>query len=67
MEQKQNKDLELAELSKIAETPSEKIHAENDGHDHSHAAGVEAIDTIGWKAHWDLLLALAIIIVLFVL
>lgn len=67
MEQKENKDLELNELSKIADTPSEKEHAENDEHDHAHAAGVEASGTIGWKAHWDLLLALAILIVLLVL
>ncbi len=67
MEQKENRDLELDELSKIDDTPSEKEHAENDGDDHSHAAGVEATDTTGWKAHWDLLLALAILIVLLVL
>lgn len=67
MEQKENKDLELNELSKIADTPSEKEHAADDGHDHSHVAGGDAAGTTGWKAHWDLLLALAILIVLLVL
>lgn len=69
MEQNKNKeegDLQLDELSKIADMPSEKEHAEDDEHDHSHEGG-EAEDTTGWKAHWDLLLALAILIVLLVL
>ncbi|CAN5357386.1 heavy metal translocating P-type ATPase [soil metagenome] len=65
MEQKENKDLELNELSKIDDTP-EKKHTEDDVHDHSHKRG-EAPDTTGWKAHLDLLLALAILIVLLVL
>ncbi len=66
MEQKENKDLELNELSKIDDTPSEKKHTEDDGHDHSHKGGAAA-DATGWKAHWDLLLALAILIVLLIL
>ncbi|MEJ7830897.1 MAG: heavy metal translocating P-type ATPase, partial [Segetibacter sp.] len=57
--------LELDELTKIEDTPSEKEHSANDGHDHSHEGG-EA-DTTGWKAHWDLLLALVILIILLVL
>ncbi len=65
MEQKENKDLELDELSKINDT-AEKKHTEDDVHDHSPKGG-EAPDTTGWKAHWDLLLALAILIVLLVL
>ncbi len=66
MEQKENKDLKLNELSKIDDTPSEKKHTEDDGHDHSHKGGAAA-DATGWKAHWDLLLALAILIVLLIL
>lgn len=61
----QNQDLALHELSKISETPQEKAHAADDGHDHSHAAGAD--DKDGWKAHWDLLLALVILVVLLVL
>lgn len=39
------------------------IHSADDGHDHG---GVEK-DEAGWKTHWDLLLALFILIVLLVL
>lgn len=60
------KDLALHELSKTADSPVEKEHAEHDGHDHSKVAGSDN-DKTGWKAHWDLLLALAILIVLLVL
>lgn len=67
MEQKERKNLQLDELSKVAETTGEKQHAENDGHDHSHAAGNDEKDEAGWRAHWDLLLALAILFVLLVL
>jgi len=58
--------VQLDELTKVTDMPSEKEHAEDDGHDHSHEGG-EAADTTGWKAHWDLLLALAILIILLVL
>ncbi|RYY46188.1 MAG: cadmium-translocating P-type ATPase [Chitinophagaceae bacterium] len=67
MEQKEIKDLQLDELSKVAETPTEKQHAADDGHDHAHAAGNAEKDEAGWKAHWDLLLALAILVVLLIL
>jgi len=60
------KNLALDELSKIANNSEEKAHAEHDGHDHSEAAGTDHDET-GWKAHWDLLLALGILIVLLVL
>ena len=64
---KEGEGLELNELSKIAETPEEKEHAENDGHDHEHAGSGVKKDEAGWKSHWDLLLALLILVVLLVL
>ena len=56
----------------IKETAVAAPHSEHDGHDHSseahrdddgHDHGAEAA---GWKSHWDLLLALAILTVLLV-
>lgn len=41
----------------------EPIHSDDDGHNH----GAENNDGPGWKTHWDLLLALFILIVLLVL
>jgi len=38
------------------------IHTADDGHDH----GPVVKDQPGWKTHWDLLLALSILIVLLV-
>ena len=64
---KGQEDLKLDELSKIAETPEEKAHAENDGHNHSDAGGGAEKDKDGWRSHWDLLLALAILVVLLLL
>ncbi len=64
---KGQKDLKLNELSKIAETPEEKAHVENDGHDHSVVGGGAEHDKDGWRSHWDLLLALAILVVLLLL
>lgn len=66
MESKENKGLQLDELSKIADSPKEKEHSINDGHDHSHAASKDD-DKDGWRAHLDLLLALAILGVLLIL
>ncbi len=59
--------LALEELSKVADNPTEKAHAEDDGHDHAKAGGGIIKDEAGWRSHWDLLLALAILIVLLVL
>lgn len=53
-------DLELHNLEKITDDHAGHDHSEDDEHEHG---GEEA----GWKAHWDLLLALAILIVLLVL
>ena len=39
MEQKENSNLQLNELSKVADSPEEKTHSIDNGHDHSHAAG----------------------------
>lgn len=63
----QDKGLHLDELSKIADNQAEKAHAADDGHDHSEAGGGADNDKDGWRSHWDLLLALAILIVLLVL
>lgn len=49
------------EKSNVAKVAS--VHSDDDGHDH----GGEAKDEPGWKAHWDLLLALFILLVLLVL
>ena len=59
-DEKQNKDLRLDQLVKITDAKKENEHSADDGHNH----GAEAP---GWKAHWDLLLALAILVVLLVL
>ncbi|MEO6916469.1 MAG: heavy metal translocating P-type ATPase [Chitinophagaceae bacterium] len=52
-----------SELHKV--TPTEINHAADDGHDHAHV-GPET-DSSGWKAHWDLLLALVILVIILVL
>lgn len=46
---------------------STDAHSYDDGHDHSKIKGNAGNDESGWKNHWDLLLALAILIVLLVL
>jgi Cd2+/Zn2+-exporting ATPase len=64
MEQNHNveqaKDLQLDQLEKISNNSEEHQHTEDDGHDHG-------AEEAGWKAHWDLLLALAILIILLTL
>jgi Zn2+/Cd2+-exporting ATPase len=64
---KQEKGLQLNELSKVTDNPTEKAHAADDGHDHAEAGGGVEKDADGWRSHWDLLLALAILVVLLVL
>lgn len=64
---KQEEKLKLNELSKVSENPEEKAHAEDDGHNHSEAGGGMNNKEAGWRNHWDLLLALAILIVLLIL
>lgn len=59
MEQKIKPDTKLKDCCKHDEEP-QAVHSESDGHDH------EAQDA-GWRQHWDLLLALLILIVLIVL
>ncbi|WP_207493173.1 heavy metal translocating P-type ATPase [Aridibaculum aurantiacum] len=56
----QAKDLQLDQLEKITDKNEEHQHSADDGHNHG-------AEEPGWKAHWDLLLALAILIVLLVL
>lgn len=57
---KPGEDLQLDNLEKITNEQTEHQHSAGDGHDHGE-------EETGWKAHWDLLLALAILIVLLVL
>ena len=56
----QAKDLQLDQLEKITDNKEEHQHSADDGHDHG-------AEEAGWKAHWDLLLALAILVVLLTL
>jgi Cd2+/Zn2+-exporting ATPase len=64
---KHQEGLKLDELSKVTDNPTEKAHAEDDGHDHEEAGGGVEKNKDGWRSHWDLLLALTILIVLLVL
>ncbi|MEJ7674467.1 MAG: hypothetical protein WKF59_17665 [Chitinophagaceae bacterium] len=59
-EEIQTKDLQSNQLENEINKNEEHKHNADDGHDH--AGG-----TTGWKAHWDLLLGLAILIVLLIL
>ena len=43
----------------------EEKHSSGDGHDHDSISEIN--EPTGWKAHWDLLLALLILIILLVL
>lgn len=52
--------LQLDELEKTGNNSEEHQHTEDDGHDHG-------AEEAGWKAHWDLLLALAMLVVLLTL
>ena len=52
--------LQLDQLEKIKDNNEVHQHTADDGHNHG-------AEEQGWKAHWDLLLALAILIVLLVL
>lgn len=52
--------LQLDELEKTGNNSEEHQHTEDDGHDHG-------AEEAGWKAHWDLLLALAILVILLTL
>lgn len=53
-------DLHLNEIEKITDQKEAPEHTDDDGHDHG-------AEESGWKAHWDLLLGLAILILLLVL
>ena len=58
---KQEDELQLDNLTKITDDKSEHEHSADDGHDHG------GVESAGWKAHWDLLLALAILAILLTL
>lgn len=57
------KDVQKKTVVTQLENDQEKNHSDGDGHDHDEGGE----DKTGWKAHWDLLLALVILIVLLVL
>jgi len=59
-----DKGLQLNQLEKLTDASEEQQHSVDDGHNHDHG---ESADKQGWKAHWDLLLALAILIILLTL
>lgn len=63
-EENEDKSLHLNELTKVVDKKHEEEHSDDDGHDHGGETNAEAP---GWKTHWDLLLALAILVVLLVL
>ena len=58
--EEQVKDLQLDQLEKVTDNNTEHEHSDDDGHDHR-------VEEAGWKAHWDLLLALAILAILLIL
>lgn len=71
---KQDDDLQLDNVTKITDKKSEHVHHDHDSHDHEHDEEDEGHDhnhgggeSAGWKSHWDLLLALLILIVMLVL
>jgi Cd2+/Zn2+-exporting ATPase len=69
MEQKPINEQELHSQrgKNLAGSPMEKQQAEHDDHDHAKVAGgVEKVED-GWKSHWDLLLALGILVIQLVL
>lgn len=68
--------LQLDNLTKISDNKSEHNHSDDDGnnHDHNHSDDDDDHDhdhgsegSTGWKSHWDLLLALLILMVMIVL
>jgi len=61
---KHTETLEIEELSKVTDDPVEQQDAED--HDHSEINDGDS-NNDGWKAHWDLLTALAMLIVLLVI
>ncbi len=50
------------ENNKVTAAPQQEMHSDDDGHDH----GAEDADS-GWKSHWQLLLAIIILVVMLVL
>ncbi len=58
--------LQEDEPAKVVKLDNKQDHSEEDGHDHSGDSPHVAEDS-GWKAHWDLLLSLFILVVMLVL
>ncbi len=63
---KENKNISQEEPSKVVELNKEQDHPEEDGHDLSTTKQAVAEES-GWKAHWDLLLSLFILVVMLIL
>ncbi len=72
----EGEDLQLDNLTKITDNKTQHNHSDGDGHDHDHTHSDDDDDHdhehgseegAGWKTHWDLLLALLILIVMIVL
>ncbi|RYY42274.1 MAG: heavy metal translocating P-type ATPase, partial [Chitinophagaceae bacterium] len=67
-EEKEN--LELGSLTKLTDGQDGHDHAEGDVHEHSDSDGHDhgrKEEDAGWKSHWDLLLAFAILVTMVVL
>jgi Zn2+/Cd2+-exporting ATPase len=62
----QNEKIKSTGVDTVVEISKEEEHRDNDGHDHENKAATK-VDENSWKAHLDLLGALAILIVLLVL
>lgn len=58
--EEQENDLQLDQLEKVTDNNTEHEHSDDDGHD-------DGEENAGWKSHWDLLLALVILIILLTL
>ncbi len=64
---KENKNgLVVEQPGKVVELNKQQEHSNEDGHDHSND-NKSIVDESGWRAHWDLLLSLFILVVMLVL
>ena len=59
--------LQLRAQEDIEQAHGDHGHSEDGGHNHESTQAAPVADTDGWKAHWDLLLALVILLVVLLL